>query len=370
MLKDLLHGINELRVRIADAWTMLDLDALRSEIAALEAKTQQPDFWNDNENAQKTSKRLGALRDDFGAWDGLRTEANDLYDYVALAAEESSEDETIEKEVSATLAALRKRFEKLDFATLMDGEFDDRNAIIALHAGAGGTEAQDWAEMLHRMFMRYADKKGWTVKTLDIHQGNEAGIKSVTLSIEGRYAYGHFKAEAGVHRLVRISPFDSEQRRHTSFALLEVLPELEDIKEVEIDPKDIRIDTFLAGGHGGQGVQTTYSAVRITHLPTGLVVSCQNERSQTQNKETAMRILTARLHARYLAEREAEKKQLRGEFTSAEWGNQIRSYVLHPYQMVKDHRSDHETTDTEGVLNGDLDPFIDAYLRHAKAEEE
>jgi peptide chain release factor 2 len=251
----------------------------------------------------------------------------------------------------------------MEFATLMGDEYDERDAIVAVHAGAGGTDAQDWAEMLLRMYFRYAERKGWKVKLLDESRGGEAGIKSATFAVEGRYAFGHFKAEAGVHRLVRLSPFNADQLRQTSFALLEVLPELGDLKEIKIEDKDIRIDTFLAGGHGGQGVQTTYSAVRITHLPTGLVVTCQNERSQTQNKETAMRILKARLHARYLAERDAEKKKLRGEHHSAEWGNQIRSYVIHPYQMVKDHRTKHETTETQDVLDGDLDPFVEAYLR-------
>ncbi|MFH2063017.1 MAG: peptide chain release factor 2 [bacterium] len=343
------------------------MDQSETEIKKLEWETQQPDFWSDNVRAQEVSRKLADLSDFYCSWSDLRQEVVELSEFAHLAAEE--DDSAAEKEIEQTLAGLRDRFERLEFATLMDGEYDSRDAIMAIHAGAGGTDAQDWAEMLLRMFMRYAERHGWTVRVLDQHRGGEAGIKSATFSVTGRYAYGHLKAEAGVHRLVRLSPFNSDQLRQTSFALVEVLPDLGQAVEVEIDPKDLRIDTFLAGGHGGQGVQTTYSAVRITHLPTGLVVSCQNERSQTQNKETALRILKARLHARLLAENEREKKQLRGEFTSAEWGNQIRSYVLHPYQMVKDHRTKFETADTSAVLDGDLDGFVEAYLRHSKSGE-
>ncbi len=310
------------------------------------------------------SRRLADLKKFYGEWETLKKETDELREYAALALEE--DDDAGEKEIVEKLATLLAKFSSLEFATLMDEQYDDRDAIIAIHAGAGGTDAQDWAEMLLRMYMRYCERNGWTVKMLDESRGQEAGIKSAVFSVEGRYAYGHLKAEAGVHRLVRLSPFNADQLRQTSFALVEALPDLGDIEEVKIDPKDLRIDTFLSSGHGGQSVQTTYSAVRVTHLPTGIVVSCQNERSQTQNKETALRILRAKLHARYLAERDAQKKKIRGEFTSAEWGNQIRSYVLHPYQMVKDHRTKHETQDTQGVLGGDLDPFIEAYLRERK----
>jgi len=288
-------------------------------------------------------------------------------DFARLAAEE--DDPAAESDVVAKLADLKSRLAKLEFTTLMDDKYDANDAIMAIHAGAGGTEAQDWVEMLLRMFLRYAEVKGWKTKILDEHRGSEAGIKSVTVSLEGHYAYGYLKSEAGVHRLVRISPFDAEKMRHTSFALVEILPELGEISEVTIKPEDLRIDTFLSSGHGGQSVQTTYSAVRVTHLPTGIVVSCQNERSQTQNKETALRILRAKLHAIYLQERADEKKKLRGEFQSAEWGNQIRSYVLHPYKLVKDHRTKFEVQDAEGVLNGDLEPFIEAYLRHIKKSD-
>ncbi len=285
-------------------------------------------------------------------------------DFGKLALEENDAD--AEAGIVTQLAALQRRLAKQEFTTLMDDKYDANDAIMAIHAGAGGTEAQDWVEMLLRMFLRYAESKGWKTKVLDEHRGAEAGIKSVTVAIEGRYAYGYLKSEAGVHRLVRISPFDAEKMRHTSFALVEILPELGDISEVVIKPEDLRIDTFLSSGHGGQGVQTTYSAVRITHIPTGIVVSCQNERSQTQNKETALRILRAKLHAIFLQERADEKKKLRGEFQSAEWGSQIRSYVLHPYKLVKDHRTKFEVQDAEGVLNGNLDPFVEAYLRYLK----
>ncbi len=308
------------------------------------------------------------MKNDYEAWRALKADAGDLLDFARLAADE--DDGAAEAGIVDHLAELNGRLGKLEFAMLLNETYDDRDAIVAIHAGAGGTEAQDWAEMLLRMYLRYAEREGWKTKMLDEHRGAEAGIKSATFAVEGRWAYGHLKCEAGVHRLVRLSPFNADHLRQTSFALVEVLPELGEIAEVKIDPKDLRIDTYLSGGHGGQGVQTTYSAVRITHIPTGIVVTCQNERSQTQNKETAMRILRAKLHARYLQERDAEKKQLRGEFTSAEWGNQIRSYVLHPYKMVKDHRTKFETQEAERILDGDLDEFIEAYLRSVKQKND
>ncbi len=308
------------------------------------------------------------MKNDYEAWRALKADAGELLDFARLAADE--DDGAAEAGIVDHLAELNGRLGKLEFAMLLNEKYDDRDAIVAIHAGAGGTEAQDWAEMLLRMYLRYAEREGWKTKMLDEHRGAEAGIKSATFAVEGRWAYGHLKCEAGVHRLVRLSPFNADHLRQTSFALVEVLPELGEIAEVKIDPKDLRIDTYLSGGHGGQGVQTTYSAVRITHIPTGIVVTCQNERSQTQNKETAMRILRAKLHARYLQERDAEKKQLRGEFTSAEWGNQIRSYVLHPYKMVKDHRTKFETQEAERILDGDLDEFIEAYLRSVKQKND
>jgi len=249
---------------------------------------------------------------------------------------------------------------------LFDGKHDEHNAIVTIQAGSGGTEACDWAEMLMRMYMRYAEKKEWNIELFDETKGAEAGIKSVVFRVDGRYAYGHLQAEQGTHRLVRISPFDAEQMRHTSFARVEVIPELEENNEFQIDEKDVRIDTFMAGGHGGQSVNTTYSAVRIVHEPSGITVQCQNERSQLQNKETAMRILRSKLQQLQEQKEEEERLKLRGEYKSPEWGNQIRSYVLHPYHMVKDVRTRHETTDDVRVLDGDLDDFVEAYLKWKK----
>ena len=249
---------------------------------------------------------------------------------------------------------------------MLSGKFDQSNALVAIHAGTGGTEAQDWAEMLTRMYLRYAERRGFTARIVDEHKGAEAGVKSVTISVEGPYAYGYFKSEHGVHRLVRISPFDAEKMRHTSFALVEVLPEIPEDESLKIDPKDIRIDTYLSSGHGGQSVQTTYSAIRIVHIPTGITVTCQNERSQQQNKETAMKVLRARLLARREAERKTEREEIRGEYHEAEWGNQIRSYVIHPYKLVKDHRTKFESQNTVEILNGEIEPFVESFLKWSK----
>jgi peptide chain release factor 2 len=366
MLKQQLQELDDLNRRLTEAWKLLDLDRTATAIEADEWEMQQPEFWKDPEHAQMVSRRLGELKEYHVTWSKARADAAELRDYATLAASEG-DDDAIESDVTAKLAELTARFATLEFDTLMNEEHDASDAICAIHAGAGGTDAQDWAEMLKRMYFRYAERKGWKVKLLDESPGSEAGIKSVVFSVQGRHAYGYLKCEAGVHRLVRLSPFNSDQLRQTSFALLEVLPDLGDVADIEIKPEDLRIDTYLSSGHGGQGVQTTYSAVRLTYLPTGMIVTCQNERSQTQNKETAMRILKARLMAIKLKEREAEKKNLRGEFTSAEWGSQIRSYVIHPYHLVKDHRTKFENADTDAVLDGDLDPFIEAYLRFVKS---
>jgi len=322
------------------------------------------DFWKNTAAAAVSSKRAGELRAELLEWDALERDAKDLSELIAIA--EKEKDEEMVGEAQKTIVGLRKRFEKLEFFVLLSGKHDHANAIMAIHAGTGGTEAQDWAEMLCRMYLRYAERRGLTARIVDENRGNEAGIKSVTISIEGPYAYGYLKSEHGVHRLVRISPFDAEKMRHTSFALVEVLPEAPEEIDLQIDPKDIRIDTYLSSGHGGQSVQTTYSAVRIVHVPTGITVTCQNERSQSQNRETAMKVLRARLALLREKERLAERAELRGEYHEAEWGNQIRSYVLQPYRMVKDHRTEYETSDTVGVLDGKLEEFTEAFLKWSR----
>ena len=305
---------------------------------------------------------LADLKDVVDAWRNLESRASSAYDLLTLALDEG--DTTLEESLRSELEAMTAEIRDREFQLTLSGEYDARNAILAVHAGAGGTESQDWAHMLLRMFLRWSERRRYKSEILDMSPGDEAGIKSAVISIEGKHAYGYLKAEGGAHRLVRLSPFDSAHMRHTSFALVEVLPEAEERVDVIIDPEDLRIDVFRAGGHGGQSVQKNSTAVRITHQPTGIVVSCQNERSQFQNKEFAMKVLRARLMEVELKRRAEEQAKLKGEHVSAEWGSQIRSYVLHPYRMVKDHRTGYETSDTGAVLDGDLDPLIQAYLVH------
>jgi peptide chain release factor 2 len=275
------------------------------------------------------------------------------------------DDESLRKELETEISTLESELEKRSFTAMLSGPYDSDDALLAIHAGAGGTDSQDWAAMLMRMYLRWAEKHGYQTEVLDLSEGEEAGIKSTTISVSGRYAYGYLRSEKGVHRLVRLSPFDSAHRRHTSFTLVEILPQVAfDSPDVQIDPADLRIDVFRSSGAGGQNVQKNATAIRITHLPSGIVVTCQNERSQSQNREFAMRILRARLLEIRKAEKEEEIAVLRGEYTKAEWGSQIRSYVIHPYQMVKDHRTEHETGNTQAVLDGDLDEFMEAYLQH------
>lgn len=292
----------------------------------------------------------------------LETEVDEMIEMIEIISADTSEAE----EMKIKIDAFEKEVEKLEFKILLSGEYDRNNVIMAIHSGAGGVDAQDWAEMLLRMYLRWAEKNNFKTKIIDEARGQEAGIKSVTIEISGPYAFGYLQSEAGVHRLVRLSPFNANNLRQTSFALVEVLPIIEEIAEVKIDPQDLRVDVYRSSGAGGQSVNTTDSAVRITHMPTGTVATCQNERSQLQNKEQAMKILRAKLHQKYLEEQEKEKQRLRGEYTSAEWGSQIRSYVVHPYKMVKDHRTKHETVNAEWVLDGNLTEFMEAYLKNIK----
>lgn len=339
----------------------MDLTARKEGIGALEYEVSSPDFWNNPEKARVVMQKLSDLKKEYEQWQGMRTEIMELEELFEMLDKEA--DSSLENEAKSKIEQLEKTFNELEFSMMFSGPHDSSNSVVSIHAGAGGTDAQDWAEMMLRMYFRYAEKKGWKVKLLDESRGTEAGIKSATFMVEGRQAYGHLKGEAGVHRLVRLSPFNADSLRQTSFALVEVLPEFDDSVEIEIKPEDLRIDTFMSGGKGGQSVNTTYSAVRVVHLPTKITVSCQNERSQQQNRETAMKILKAKLLLLKEQELLKEKQELRGEYHTAAWGNQIRSYVLQPYRMVKDLRTNHETSDTDGVLDGDLDAFVEAELR-------
>ncbi len=315
------------------------------------------DFWRDTEKATKITREADTLKKEIEFWDNFDKQITDLADLVNLA----KDDFTLEADLARQLSDLEKDFEEVELETLFTGKYDGADAVLAIHAGAGGTDAQDWTEMLLRMYLRYVEAKGWKAEMLTKSEGSEAGIKSVMLEVKGYHAYGYLKNEAGVHRLVRLSPFNPAKTRETSFALVEVLPEIPH-KELEIDEKDIKIETSTARGHGGQSVNTTYSAVRLTHLPTGITVSIQSERSQHQNRERALEVLRARLAKLEEERRAEERKELRGEFRSAEWGNQIRSYVLHPYKLVKDHRTNEETSNIDEVLDGNIDRFIERAL--------
>ncbi len=303
-------------------------------------------------------KQYNSLKSEVDSWRNFSRRVNETLELAQL------DDESLRVELETEVSSIETELEKRSFTAMLSGKYDRDPAILAIHAGAGGTDSQDWASMLERMYLRWAEARGYETEILDITEGEEAGIKSVTIAIDGEYAFGYLRSEKGVHRLVRLSPFDAAHRRHTSFALVEVLPQVAmDEAEIEIDPSDLKIDVYRSSGAGGQNVQKNATAVRITHIPTGIVVTCQNERSQTQNREFAMRILRARLLELKQAEKEEERAVLRGEYTKAEWGSQIRSYVLHPYQMVKDHRTEHETGNTQSVLDGDLDEFMESYLR-------
>ncbi|MDD5043536.1 MAG: peptide chain release factor 2 [Patescibacteria group bacterium] len=357
-MSDVLNKFFELQKRVKETRRLLDHVQKLQKLKELEREMAEPEFWSNQKKAKKISQQFTELEEELEIWGKLSGEINDLIEIL----KSSPADKEISKESGKRLADLERRFSGLEFALLFRGKHDRANAILSINAGAGGVDAQDWAEMLLRMYSRFAERKGWQVKILEESRGNEAGIKSVTIQMAGTYAYGWLKSEAGVHRLVRISPFDAAKMRHTSFSSVEVLPELE-TAEIKIDPNDLRIDTFMSSGHGGQGVNTTYSAVRIVHIPTGLSAACQNERSQAQNKEMALKIIAAKLQTFLENEQKKEREKIRGEVKPAEWGSQIRSYVLHPYKMIKDHRTGFETSEVREVLDGELEKIIEAYLR-------
>ncbi|RJX21774.1 MAG: peptide chain release factor 2 [Desulforudis sp.] len=350
----------DLSRRLADLEHSLDLVSKEQEISVLEKQMEAPTFWDDQENAQKVTQRLAMLRDRVESFQRLLRCFEDATVLLDLGEDEDDQDTALE--VQNELQVVADRVSDLELELLLSGPYDDRDAIVAMHAGAGGLEAQDWVEMLFRMFTRWAERRGFKVEVLDLLAGDEAGIKSVTFQVSGSMAYGYLRSEKGVHRLVRISPFDTGGRRHTSFASVDLMPVVDEDAEVEINPDDLRIDTFRSGGAGGQHVNKTDSAVRITHLPSGIVVSCQNERSQLANRNAAMKMLKARLLAAEIKRREEELAELRGAQMDIAWGSQIRSYVFQPYTMVKDHRTKFEKGNVNAVMDGEIDGFIQAYL--------
>lgn len=339
-----------------------DLPTKKKSVEELEKSTYDENFWKDQKNAQNTMQKIKNLKEQIETYERLKNKVEELDFLYQLMLEEDdyTDYETVEK----TLAEIEKEVDEFKISTLLSGEYDENNAILSIHAGAGGLEAQDWAEMLLRMYRRWAEDKGYNVETLDLLQDPEAGIKSVTLLISGYNAYGYLKGEKGVHRLVRISPFDASGKRHTSFASVDVFPELKEEEDIEINEKDLKIDTYRSTGAGGQHVNTTDSAVRITHIPTGIVVQCQSERSQYSNKETAMKMLKAKLIQLKEEENKEKIEDLQGSYSQIAWGSQIRSYVFHPYSMVKDHRTQAEVGDVYRVMDGDLDYFINEYLKY------
>ncbi len=357
---ELRQNLAELATAISALADALKIRQVLDEIAELEARAQEPGFWDDVTAAQKIQTRIRLLQKRVDKYRKLQQQAEELEIMIELGQEAADPD--VAADVSSDLAKLAEEYAKMRLETMFSGEFDENNAILTLHAGAGGTEAQDWAEMLFRMYTRWADSHEMEVKVLDFLEGDEAGIKSVSFQINGDHAYGYLRSEIGVHRLVRISPFDSSGRRHTSFASLEVMPELDESIDIEIKSEDLRVDTYRSTGAGGQHVNKTESAVRITHLPTGVVVACQAERSQIQNRETAMNMLKAKLYAMAKAAQMDRIEDLKGNQMEIAWGSQIRSYVFCPYTMVKDHRTGYETGAVEAVMDGDLDGFIDAFL--------
>ncbi|MEL3900367.1 peptide chain release factor 2 [Treponema phagedenis] len=371
LLEEYKSKISELRAQVAEIWRHLDSDTIYEKIKEKEDFSASEGFWNDTAKAEKVMSELKVLRSRVEPWRELQTDIEDLQALYDLA--EEAEDEQMTDEIDSVYQKLSERFEKLNVLHLLSGEVDANDAFLTIHAGAGGTEACDWAQMLTRMYLRWAERNDYKTETLDMLEA-DGGIKSITLKVSGEYAFGFLKGENGIHRLVRISPFDSNARRHTSFTSVYVFPVLDDTIEVEIRPEDLRVDTYRAGGAGGQHVNKTDSAVRLTHLPTGIVVACQNERSQISNRATAMAILKARLYEYYREEKEKDNQKFAAEKKDISWGNQIRSYVFQPYTMVKDHRTKYETGNIQAVMDGDIDGFMEEYLQknvlEASADED
>ena len=361
-IDELRQAEGELKSRIEHLHEFLHIDDRKAEMAELEANMSAPDFWNDKESAQNTVSQLSACRNLLEPFRKLESEIEDY----SVALELAGEDEEFLKETEIAYRRLLKSLDRMEIMSFLSGKFDRNNLYFSVHAGAGGTESCDWASMLLRMYRRFFERRGWKDEVIDLQPGEEAGVKSATLHVTGEFAYGYMKGEKGVHRLVRISPFDSNARRHTSFVSVDVFPELDDDIDIEIDETQLRIDTYRSSGAGGQHVNTTDSAIRITHLPTGIVVCCQNERSQHKNRATAMKMLKAKLYEYEEEKRRSEADAIRGEKMENGWGSQIRSYVLQPYQMVKDLRTEVETSNTAGVLDGEIDEFIEAFLKAKK----
>lgn len=357
-MDNLINQLAQMRDELAQMMSQLDIEAKAEEIKTLENEASQANFWNDSQAAQTKMKRMSRLKTQVEKWQKVFGRVSDALELAELG------DTDLEEELTTETEALVKIFDEMTLQAMLSGDYDAEDAILSIHAGAGGTEAQDWAQMLERMYLRWIEQRGFKSDIIDKTYGEEAGIKSVTITVKGDFAYGYLQSEQGVHRLVRISPYDSNARRHTSFAKVELYPDIADNIEIEIAQSEIRVDVYRASGPGGQSVNTTDSAVRITHIPTGVVVQSQNQKSQLQNKEQAMKVLKTRLFELERQKQQEEISALKGENVDAGWGNQIRSYVLHPYQMVKDLRTKYETGNTSGVLDGDLDAFMESYLRY------